>query len=131
MPEARTWLAGTAVVLVGALAACDSSPASTPSPSHASKGDFCRTFEQLGPRTSPPQAADRLSQVGTPDDIDPTARHGFEILVDHLRDLPEGAHAGRIGQLVQDLKGDDAADVRAFIVYYAAECQGLAGDPPA
>ena len=130
MPDARTLVAAMAMVPVVGLGACGSPSSSSPSAaaSTASKADFCRTFEHLGPDSSPPQAADELSRVGTPGDIDTDARHGFEVLVDHLRRLPEGRQAGRIGQLVRDLNAEDAADVRAFITYYAKECQGFAGD---
>jgi hypothetical protein len=126
MPEARILVAAMAMALAGGLAACSSSSSS--SPSAASKADFCRTFEHLGPDMSPPRAAHQLERVGTPGDIDSHARRGFEVLVDHLRHLPEGSHAGRIAQLMRDLHPDDAADVRDFITYYAKECQGFTGD---
>jgi hypothetical protein len=114
-----------AVVLAGGLAACGDSSPSGPS---ASKADFCGTFDELGSDTTPARAADELSKVGTPDDIDSSARHGFEVLVDHLRDLPDGTQPRKITQMVQGLDAHDAADVRDFITYYASECQGLPAD---
>jgi hypothetical protein len=130
MPEARILVAAMAMVLAGELTACGSSSSSpsTSAASTASKADFCRTFDHLGPETSPPKAADQLNRVGTPADMDSGARHGFEVLVDHLRHLPARSHAGRIAQLVRDLNPQDAADLRAFITYYARECQGFTGD---
>jgi len=130
MPVARILVAAMATVLAGGLAGCGSSSSATSNAvaSTASKADFCRTFENLGPDPSPPKAAERLSRVGTPGDMDSGARHGFEVLVDRLRHLPQGSHAGRIAQLVRDLKPEDAADLRAFITYYAKECQGFTGD---
>jgi hypothetical protein len=134
MAEARTARAArTSVValgvlataLGGGLAACGHSSASGPS---ASKADFCRTFDELGSDTTPARAADELSKVGTPDDIDSSARHGFDVLVDHLRDLPDGTQPRKITQMVQGLNAHDAADVRDFITYYASECQGLPAD---
>jgi len=123
MPEPRSVVAALAVVMAGGLAACGGSS----SGSGASKKDFCATFDHLGSRTDPRQAADQLSRTGTPSDIDSDARQGFQVLVDHLRDLPAGSTPGRISQMVHGLNAQDAADVRDFITYYASECQGLEG----
>jgi hypothetical protein len=127
MPDARALLAAAAVVLTGGLTACghDTSPSS----SSASKADFCRTFDHLGSDTSPQHAADELSRVGTPDDIGSSARQGFDVLVTHLRALPAGTEPRQVTQMVRDLHTQDATDVRAFITYYATECQRLPGDP--
>jgi hypothetical protein len=125
MPQARTLVAAAAtMVLAGGLTGCGDSSSS----SSASKADFCRTFNQLGSDTSPHRAADELSRVGTPSDIGSGARRGFDVLVAHLRDLPEGAQPREVTQMVQGLHSQDATDVRAFITYYVGECQGLPGD---
>jgi hypothetical protein len=130
MPEARTdriartSLLVTAMVLAGGLTACGDSSSGSAAP----KANFCQTFDHLGGDTSPRRAADELSKVGTPADIGSSARHGFEVLVDHLRDLPDGTQPRRITQMVQGLNARDAADVRDFISYYASECQGLPSD---
>jgi hypothetical protein len=126
VPEAKVLVAAVAVVLAGGLVACGrDTPASS---SSASTADFCRTFNQLASETSPQQAADELSRVGTPSDIGSSARRGFDVLLDHLRDLPPGAKPGEITQMVKDLHAQDATDVRDFITYYGDECQGLPGD---
>ena len=125
MPQARTVVAALLMVLTGGLTACGDTSSTA---SGASQADFCRTFEHLGSDTSPERAADELSKVGTPAGIDSAARHGFEVLVAHLRDLPAGTQARQITQMVQGLNAQDAADVRDFITYYAGECQGLPGD---
>jgi hypothetical protein len=126
MPKARVAVATLATLLAGVLTACgDSSSSSTTS---ASKADFCRTFDQLGSETSPRHAADELTRVGTPSDMSAGARHGFDVLVDHLRDLPEGTQPRQITQMVQGLDDQDMSDVRAFITYYGKECQGVPGD---
>jgi hypothetical protein len=122
--EAKVLVAGMAMVLAGGLAACGHSSSSSLS---ASKADFCRTFNQLDADSTPQHAADELSRVGTPSDISGSARHGFDLLVDHLRDLPPGASPGEVTQMVQKLRPQDASDVRAFIAYYAGECQDLPG----
>jgi hypothetical protein len=113
------------LVSTGALAACGDSSSSGTS---ASKTDFCRTFDRLQTTTTPREAADALTRVGTPSDIGAGAHHGFEVLVGRLRDLPEGTKPSQISQMVRGLDAQDAADVRAFVTYYASECQGLPGD---
>jgi len=115
------------MALAGGLTACGNDDSSS-SPNAASKADFCRTFNQLGADTSPRRAADELSRVGTPSDISASARRGFDVLVAHLRELRPGANPGDVTQMVRGLHSQDAEDVRAFITYYATECQGLPGD---
>jgi len=119
MPQARFVVGVIGVGLAGCLVGCGGSS----SGSAASRADFCRTFDHLGSDTDPQKAADELSRVGTPSGIDSHARHGFLVLVDHLRQLPRGTTPGRISQMVHGLSEQDAADVRAFITYYAGECQ--------
>jgi hypothetical protein len=126
MPEAKILAAVVAIVLGGGLAACGDNHDS--SSGSASKTDFCRTFNQLGSDTSPQHAADELSRVGTPGDIGSSARRGFDILVEHLRDLRSGANPGDVTQMVKDLDSQDADDVRSFVTYYVGECQKLPAD---
>lgn len=129
MPNARVAVAALATVLTGALAACGgSSSSTTSSPTSASKATFCRTFDRLGTDTSPRDAADELSRVGTPSDLSADARHGFDVLVEHLRDLPPKTQPREITQMVQGLSNGDMSDVRAFITYYGHECHGVPGD---
>src|SRR5689334_3586804 len=117
MPEAKVVVGAMAMVLAGGLTGCGgNSSASSAGPS---KADFCRTFNQLGSKSSPQHAADELTRVGTPSDISAGARRGFEVLVDHLRDLPATARPGDVTDMVRNLHSQDAADVRTFITYYA------------
>jgi len=124
MTQARALVAGMVLVLAGWLTACGDSSSSS---SSASKTDFCRTFNQLGADATPQHAADELSRVGTPSNIGASARRGFDVLVSHLRNLPPGATPEGISQMVKNLHTRDAADVRAFVVYYTSECQGIPG----
>ena len=123
----RILVAAMAMGLTTFLTACGGSSSS--GTSAASKEDFCRTFDRLGSGAAHAHAADELRAVGTPDDIGTTARHGFEVLIDHLRDLPAGTQPRQVTQMVQGLSAGDAAAVRAFITYYASECQGVPADP--
>ena len=123
LARGRILAAATALGMATCLTACGGSSSS--GSSAASKADFCRTFDRLGSGATPAHAADQLSAVGTPGDIGTTARHGFEVLVAHLRDLPAGTRPSQITHMGQGLSASDSADLRAFITYYASECQGL------
>jgi hypothetical protein len=92
------------------------------SPTDASTASFCRTFTELGSQVTPREAADRLDEVGTPSGIASGARHGFEVLVDHLRRLPDDAKDADLTAMAQDLKSSDRADVESFLSYYATQC---------
>lgn len=118
-----------ALVAAGALvlAACGGTGSSADaggggSPTDASKASFCRTFDQLRADATPQDAAAELAEVGTPSGIDSGARHGFEVLVDHLRQLPDDAKDADLTAMAQDLKPGDEADVESFLTYYADEC---------
>src|SRR3954454_5135051 len=126
MPQARVMVAAAGMILAGGLTACGSHPSS--SSSSTSKAQFCRTFDALSSRATPGQAADRLSDVGTPGDMDSSARHGLDVLVDHLRDLPDQTKPAEITSMVRNLRTQDGDDVRAFISYYAQQCQHFPTD---
>lgn len=128
MTQARVLVTATALLLTGGLTACGGDSSSTSSTASASKADFCRTFNQLGADASPQDAAAELSRVGVPSDITASARHGFQVLVDHLQELSPNTKPGMVTQMVKNLPAQDASDVRSFITYYATECQGLPGD---
>jgi len=122
-----------ALVLAGVLVACGSSSSGAAGsgsgmPTDASKSAFCGAFDKLGSGTTPHEAADALGKVGTPSNIDSNARHGYQVLLDHLRELPDNAKESDITAMAKGLSGSDQADVTAFITYYATECQGLPGD---
>jgi hypothetical protein len=128
----RTWFAATTgLALALALGACgggSSSGAAGGSPSDASKDAFCKTFTELGADVTPKEAADRLSRVGTPRGIGSDQRHGFEVLLDNLRKLPDKANDSTLTQMAKGLQAGDKADVVAFLTYYADECQGIPSD---
>jgi hypothetical protein len=129
----KTGVAVGALVLAGGLGACGNSASSgsaggSGSPTDASKASFCGAFDKLSSDVSPKKAADALSEVGTPSDINAGARHGYEVLIDHLRELPDNAKEGDITQMARGLSGSDQADVAAFITYFAQECQDFPSD---
>jgi hypothetical protein len=134
MENRRTTLvAAVVLVLGGGLGACGSGPSSSAaggagSPTDASRATFCATFTDLGAHVTPQQAADDLGAVGTPSGIDPGARHGFEVLLDHLRRLPDDAKDADLTAMAQGLEKADRADVESFLTYYAEECQRVPTD---
>ena len=111
------------LLLAGGLDACGGSPGSD-APDDASRSSFCRSWGELDGKVSPRQAAGTLERVGTPSDIGSSARHGFEVLLSHLRGLPQHAHRGDITQMARGLEGPDQQDVAAFVTYYAGTCRG-------
>jgi hypothetical protein len=130
MRNARTLVAAGTLVLAAGLTACGSGSSKSAAdgsgtPTDASKTTFCKTFTDLGADTTPKEAADKLGQIGTPSGIDAGARHGFEVLIDHLRALPDNAKDSDLTGMAKDLKPGDEADVVSFLKYYADECQDL------
>jgi hypothetical protein len=116
-----------ALALAGTLAACgggSSDGVNGSPPTDASPALFCKTFTDLGAGTTPKQAAVELSKVGTPSGISSTDRHGFEVLLAHLPQLPDNANDRTLTAMAQSLKADDQADLFSFLKYYANECQG-------
>ncbi|MGC4113045.1 MAG: hypothetical protein QM747_22030 [Nocardioides sp.] len=124
-----TWrssgIAAGALLLAAALAACGggSSGSSGTPPTDADKAAFCKAFTDLGADTTPTEAADKLSQVGTPSDIGSAERHGFEVLVAHLRTLPDNANDQAFTRMSDGLDDADQADLKGFLTYIADECQ--------
>jgi hypothetical protein len=117
------------VLLAGGLAACGGSPSSAGSgadaPDDASTSSFCSSLATLTGTLSPRRAAETLGRVGTPSDIGSSARHGFEVLLGRLRELPPHANKGDITQMARGLRPADQQDVAAFLTYYRGECRGL------
>ena len=71
----------------------------------------------------PATVAHDLTTVGTPSGISPTARQGFEVLVDHVRVLPDKPNNSDLTALVKGLQTSDRTAVMAFWKYYGNECE--------
>ena len=121
MPLTRTLVAAAALAMSGGLAACGASDDGS-TPRDASPADFCRTFAGLRATTAPHELAAALSKVGTPQDIDNSARRGFEVLIDHLRALPDDSPAHALRGMARRLVGSEEAEVVAFLTYVTREC---------
>lgn len=102
------------------------------SPTNASQADFCQVSQnedsldiegtdQEVAKAANDFAAD-LREVGTPSDISPEAREGFELYVDELADV----EADDIDEFKEGLQGvfdaDEIDKVEAFITYVTEMC---------
>ncbi|MDX6357608.1 MAG: hypothetical protein QOH37_662 [Nocardioidaceae bacterium] len=125
----KTLAAAGLLAMTGVVAACGGGSSSTAAPagaagapSGASTSDFCGTFQNMASSTTPKQAADKLQAVGTPSGIAADARHGFEVLVDHLETLPDNAKSADLTAMEKGLSATDQKDVVAFTTYLAQAC---------
>lgn len=124
-PRVRTASSTALVALV--LVACSSGP-----PDDASVEDFCDTWtaDRDGSTEEMHQAAERLDEVGTPDDIDDAPRAGFEVFVDAISDIDQ-EQLEQLDQAIADsaslaeiygISEDEAADVVSFFDYANGTC---------
>jgi hypothetical protein len=124
----KTLAAAGLLVMTGALAACGGGSSSTAAtgaataPTGATTTDFCSTFQNLASDSTPKQAADKLQAIGTPSDIAADARHGFEVLVDHLETMPDTSKSKDLLAMEQGLSATDQKDVLAFTTYLTKAC---------
>lgn len=94
-------------------------------PSDAAKTDFCGTLEGTDSGAKPSEVAASMAAIGTPSDIDDSARHGFEVLVGKMAQIDSANPSDSdIAKIAQGFKSEDLADVQAFIAYYVKECAG-------
>jgi hypothetical protein len=121
------WALG-ALLAAGGLSACGGGSSSgttrgAQAPTNASASAFCKTFVDLDSDVDPATVARDLATVGTPNGISPVARRGFEVLVDHVRVLPDKPNNSDLTALVKGLQTSDRAAVTAFWRYYGNECE--------
>ncbi len=130
--------ASAAVLLAFSLSACGDDSASD-APTDASADDFCEAYnatsdtdEDASDSDKVDEAhdqADKLIEVGTPEDIDDDAREGFEILVDAVADIEEddvdNINNAESEEDFRDAIGaseDDFEKVIAFLTYASEAC---------
>ena len=130
--------ASATVLLAFSLSACGGDSASD-APDDASVDDFCEAYnatsstdEDSSDSEKVDEAhdqAEKLIEVGTPDDIDGDAREGFEILVDAVADIDEGDVDNITNAESEDAfrdaigaSEDDFEKVIAFLTYAGETC---------
>lgn len=136
----RGTLVATALVLAGALSACGGSSSSSGAgagggagaPTDASMASFCKAFVSVDAdaNTDPADIAAKLDAVGTPTGISVLARQGFEVLVAHVRDLPDNPNNRDLTALVNGLDSSDRSAVTAFLTYFGKQCEPKPSDSP-
>jgi hypothetical protein len=108
-------------------------------PEDASSEDFCAAFQDIGEdfdSDDTGQAVDaaneygaNLAEVGTPSDFSEDARTGFETYVGFLEEVDEGdVEELESSESAEDVFGDDAEAVTAFLTEAATVCAPELGD---
>lgn len=137
MTRSRLALSAVGALAAVSLTACGGSSA----PTDASVEDFCKAqmsiFEDVDIDMSDPEAtptgeeiadalhgwADRISEVGTPEDIPDDARSGFEAIIDQVNDLdaddidPEDPSG-----FADDLSDEAEEEVDDYSDYVSEQC---------
>lgn len=147
-------LAASVLLLGGALMGCGSDDDgdggsaggdSGSGGSGTSTEEFCAAFEDFTSSlgtvdpSAPPadiieklkDEADKLGDVGTPEDIPDDAADGFELVLDAIDDLPDDASIEDLGTMEQDFTEDEQAKAEAFDTYLQETCPELGqGEAP-
>ena len=107
-------------------------------PTDASVEDFCGTFLDLIEQASQQgsdvsdadavelakEAADKLSEVGTPEDMPADARRAFEKAIEQIRSIPDGATQKEMDDIAADLTAEQQQDLQALTAYVTEKCMG-------
>ena len=107
-------------------------------PTDASVEDFCGTFLDLIEQASQQgsdvsdadavelakEAADKLSEVGTPEDMPAEARRAFEKAIELIRSIPDGATQKEMDDIAADLTAEQQQDLQALTAYVTEKCMG-------
>ena len=72
-------------------------------------------------------AADKLDDVGTPDDMPDDAKDGFDLTVTTIRELPDDATLDDLAK-IGDVSDADQKKIDALEDYIAKECPDLSGE---
>ncbi len=71
------------------------------------------------------KAAERIEDVGTPDDIPDDAKEGLQLTLDAIAELPDDASAEDMSTLEDDFSEADKAKTDAFSTYLEETCPDL------
>ena len=74
------------------------------------------------------KAAQRIEDVGTPDDIPDDAKDGLQLTLDAIAELPDDASAQDMAGLEDDFSADDKKKTDAFSDYLEKTCPELGDD---
>jgi len=107
-------------------------------PTNASTEDFCGTFLDLIEQASQQgsdasdadavslakEAAEQLSEVGTPEDMPADARRAFEKAIELIRTIPDDATQKEMDEIADDLDEEQQKDLQALTAYVTQKCMG-------
>ena len=130
--KAALTIASLALVLTGVSGCGDDGP-----PTDASATEFCDTLgsfaEEAGALGEDPDpadmvdvlksAGDEMAETGTPEDMPDDARAGFELVLDAIEELDDGASVEEIQGLGEDLSESEQKESDAFDKYLDETCE--------
>ncbi len=113
-------------------------------PSGASVDEFCGAFVDLIQQareagagisdaeavTLAKQTADKLSKIGTPDDIPADARAAFELAIEKIESIPDDATRKEMDELAGDLTAEQDQNLSALTTYVTQKCMALPSGAP-
>ena len=141
----RTSLVAALFLVLGLLVGCGSSDSSTAAdddgsaggpPTNASVEEFCGTFldlieqaSQAGDKISDEDAialakdlADKLSEVGTPEDMPEDARRAFETAIEKIQAIPDDATQDEMQAAAAELTEAEKKDQESLSRYIIDTC---------
>ena len=113
--------AASLLLVAGTASACGGGDA----PSDASKEDFCGTAKEItGLETGKDvkDFAEKLEDVGTPEDMSDDERKGFDLFIETANKLKDDSTEEDATKLGEDLSADEEKNIEAFTTYLAKTC---------
>jgi hypothetical protein len=91
--------------------------------------DMAQTAQDQGADASDADAlkllkdlADKLEEVGTPEDMPEDAKKGLELLIGKIKELPDDATAEDLAKVEKDFSEEDKANQEALQTYLGTKC---------
>ncbi len=135
-------VAASLILVAGGAAGCgDNGGGGLPGNNAPSTDDFCGAlkdfqddFSEADPTKdlkgyikSLKDAAEKLEDVGTPDDMPDDAKEGFDLTVETIKDLDDDATLEDLAK-IGDVSEDDQKKIDALDEYISKECPDLNGE---
>ncbi|MET0524234.1 MAG: hypothetical protein ABWZ91_05500 [Nocardioides sp.] len=143
------------LLVLGLVSGCGGNDSSSPDalddggsagapPTNATVEEFCGGFTDLIQQASQAgqdisdadaiklakQAADKLAEIGSPEDIPADAREAFVLAIEKVRSIPDDATRKELGAIADDLTDAQRTNLDALTRYVATTCLSLPSDLP-